>query len=101
GQVMVGTDLGIDTGYAREQVLERWLSVPAIKKALGASANTTHRTAVLREAGMRLGIALAPVVGVLNIAEVVLAGPTEVIEGALAEATLDMLRRRTMPESHD
>ena len=48
-----------------------------------------------------LGIALAPVVGVLNLAGVVLAGPAELLEGTLANATLDMLSRRTMPDSHD
>jgi hypothetical protein len=41
------------------------------------------------------------VVGVLNLAEVVLAGPVDLIDGTLAEATLEILRRRTMPDSHD
>lgn len=100
GQVMVGTDLGLDAEYSREHVLEHWLSVPAIARALGNASGGEDRERVLREAGMRLGIALAPVVGVLNLAEVVLAGPPELIEGTLAEATLDMLRRRTMLDSH-
>ncbi len=105
GQVMVGTDLGIDASYSREQVLEHWLSVPALNRALAEAGAAEHpdedRQRVLREAGRRLGIALAPVVGVLNLPEVVLAGPSELIEGTLAEATLDMLSRRTMPDSHD
>lgn len=102
GQVMVGTDLGIDAPYSREQVLEHWLSVPALSRAL-AEVGDSHedRERVLREAGRRLGIALAPVVGVLNLAGVVLAGPAELLEGTLANATLDMLSRRTMPDSHD
>lgn len=101
GQVMVGTDLGLDTPYAREQVLEHWLSVPALQAALDAAGESTEaRELALREAGRRLGIALAPVVGVLNLADVVLAGPAELVEGTLAEATLDMLSRRTMPDSH-
>lgn len=114
GQVMVGTELGIDADYSRDQVLENWLSVPAISRTLadsnteqgssteqGSNTDGTSRAErVLREAGMRLGIALAPVVGVLNLAEVVLAGPKELIEGTLAQATLDMLRRRTMLDSH-
>ncbi|WP_082309340.1 ROK family transcriptional regulator [Leucobacter musarum] len=99
GQVMVGTDLGIEAPYAREQVLEHWLSVPSLTSAL--AAHPDQREAVLREAGQRLGIALAPVVGVLNLAEVVLAGPIELVDGVLAEATLEILRRRTMPDSHD
>jgi len=102
GQVMVGTDLGIDAPYSREQVLEHWLSVPALQRALGeAGDSAAAREQVLSEAGRRLGIALAPVVGVLNLAGVVLSGPAELIDGTLANATLDMLTRRTMPDSHD
>ena len=102
GQVMVGTDLGIDAPYSREQVLEHWLSVPALTRALAEAGDAAaDRERVLSEAGRRLGIALAPVVGVLNLAGVVLAGPAELLEGTLANATLDMLSRRTMPDSHD
>ena len=100
GQVMVGTDLGIDAPYSREQVLEHWLAVPAITRAMEA-AGPAGRDEVLREAGRRLGVALAPVIGVLNLAEVVLTGPEELVEGPLAAATLEILSRRTMPDSHD
>ena len=100
GQVMVGTDLGIEAPYSREQVLEHWLAVPALTRALEA-AGDTGRDEVLREAGRRLGVALAPVIGVLNLAEVVLAGPAELLDGTLAEATFEILRSRTMPDSHD
>ena len=54
----------------------------------------------MTEAGQRLGIALAPVVGALNLAEVVLSGPTELLDGPLARATIDTLRSRTMAEFH-
>lgn len=100
GQVMVGTDLGIEAPYSREQVLEHWLSVPTLTRAL-AEAGATARDDVLREAGRRLGVALAPVIGMLNLAEIVLAGPAELLEGTLADATLEILQRRTMPDSHD
>ncbi|WP_228407097.1 ROK family transcriptional regulator [Leucobacter muris] len=100
GQVMVGTDLGLEAPYSREQVLEHWLSVPPLTRSLEA-AGPEGRDRVLREAGQRLGVALAPVVGALNLAEIVLAGPTELIEGTLADATLEILRRRTMPDTHD
>jgi predicted NBD/HSP70 family sugar kinase len=99
GQVMVGTDLGLEAPYSREHVLEHWLSVPSLTREL--ESRPQEREQVLREAGQRLGIALAPVVGVLNLAEVVLAGPVDLIDGTLAEATLEILRRRTMPDSHD
>jgi len=97
---MVGTDLGIEAPYAREQVLEHWLSVPSLTRALEA-AGPDARDEVLREAGRRLGVALAPVIGALNLAEVVLTGPPELLSGPLADATLQILRQRTMPDSHD
>lgn len=99
GQVMVGTDLGLAAPYSREHVLEHWLSVPSLTRELDSRPH--EREQVLREAGQRLGIALAPVVGVLNLAEVVLAGPVDLVDGTLADATLEILRRRTMPDSHD
>ncbi len=100
GQVMVGTDLGLDAPYTREQVLEHWLTVPALTAAL-AGTDDAGRRAVLREAGQRLGVALAPVVGALNLAEVVLAGPEDLLAGPLADAVLETIRHRTMPDSHD
>ena len=99
GQVMVGSDLPLDAPYSREQVLEHWLSVPGLTAAL-AEAGYDGRERVLREAGQRLGTALAPVVGALNLSEIVLAGPEELVGDALAEATLEILQRRTLPESH-
>jgi predicted NBD/HSP70 family sugar kinase len=101
GQVMVGTDLGLDATYTREQVLEHWLSVPQLRRGI-REAETAGRdaTPVLREAGQRLGIALAPVVGALNLSELVLSGPTDLLDGPLAEATIHTLRNRTMAENH-
>ncbi|MDR6971395.1 ROK family transcriptional regulator [Leifsonia shinshuensis] len=101
GQVMVGTDLGLDTTYNRDQVLEHWLSVPQLQRGLRAAAEAgMDATPILREAGQRLGIALAPVVGALNLSEIVLSGPTELLDGPLAEATVHTLRNRTMAENH-
>ncbi|MEV8212657.1 ROK family transcriptional regulator [Leifsonia sp. NPDC077715] len=101
GQVMVGTDLGLDTTYNRDQVLEHWLSVPQLQRGIHeAHSAGQDATPVLREAGQRLGIALAPVVGALNLSEIVLAGPTELLDGPLAEATVHTLRNRTMAENH-
>ncbi|QNE37162.1 ROK family transcriptional regulator [Leifsonia shinshuensis] len=101
GQVMVGTDLGLDATYTREQVLEHWLSVPQLQRGIReAEAAGRDATPVLREAGQRLGISLAPVVGALNLSELVLSGPTELLDGPLAEATIHTLRNRTMAENH-
>jgi predicted NBD/HSP70 family sugar kinase len=101
GQVMVGTDLGLDATYSRDQVLEHWLSVPQLRRGIQAAEEASADVSpVLREAGSRLGIALAPVVGALNLSELVLSGPTDLLDGPLAEATIHTLRNRTMAENH-
>jgi predicted NBD/HSP70 family sugar kinase len=101
GQVMVGTDLGLEATYNRDQVLEHWLSVPRLQQRIREAAEAGEdATPILREAGQRLGIALTPVVGALNLSEIVLSGPTELLDGALAEATIHTLRSRTMAEFH-
>jgi predicted NBD/HSP70 family sugar kinase len=71
-----------------------------LEAALAASTDEAERESILREAGQRLGIALAPVVGALNLAEVVLSGPTELLDGVLAQATIETLRARTMAVFH-
>jgi hypothetical protein len=40
-------------------------------------------------------------VGVLDVSEIVLSGPTELLDGPLAEATVETLRARTLAEYHD
>ncbi len=98
GHVVVGTDGGDECACGKRGCLETWLAVPRLERAIAASPQ--NRTQILQEAGQRLGIALAPVVGALNLAEVVLSGPTELLDGALAQATIDTLRNRTMAEFH-
>lgn len=101
GQVMVGTDLGLEATYNRDQVLEHWLSVPQLRRGIReAQAAAADPAPILREAGQRLGIALAPVVGALNLSEIVLSGPTDLLVGPLAEAAIHTLRSRTMAENH-
>jgi predicted NBD/HSP70 family sugar kinase len=100
GHVVVGTDGGLECVCGKHGCLETWLAVPRLEAALAASASDAERTTILTEAGQRLGIALAPVVGALNLAEVVLSGPTELLDGPLATATIETLRARTMAEFH-
>jgi predicted NBD/HSP70 family sugar kinase len=100
GQVMVGTDGGLDVEYDRGKTVEAWLSVPRLQERLRAAGDGASE-GVLRRAGQRLGVALAPVVGALNLGEVVLSGPEELLDGSLAEAALETIRRRTMTDSSD
>jgi predicted NBD/HSP70 family sugar kinase len=84
--------------------LEAWLSVPRLTediRAATASAATSAdadraRHRILTEAGRRLGIILAPVVGALNLLDIVLSGPPELLDGTLSAATVETLRSRTM-----
>ena len=98
GHVVVGTDGGAACACGKNGCLETWLAVPRLERAIAASP--ADRDRILEEAGQRLGIALAPVVGALNLAEVVLSGPTPLLDGPLAQATITTLRNRTMAEFH-
>ncbi len=97
GHVVVGTDGGDACACGKHGCLETWLAVPRLHARLAAGE---PRDEVLRQTGERLGIALAPVVGALDLSEVVLSGPAELLEGPLAQATVDTLRQRTMEQFH-
>lgn len=100
GHVVVGTDGGAECACGKHGCLETWLATPRLDAALAAATSEDQKQTILREAGQRLGIALAPVVGALNLAEVVLSGPTQLLDGTLAGATIETLRNRTMAEFH-
>ncbi|MEU1972224.1 ROK family transcriptional regulator [Microbacterium sp. NPDC019599] len=100
GHVTVGTDGGPVCVCGKVGCLEAWLAVPALTARL-AAASADDREGILRDAGERLGIALAPIVGVLDVSEIVLSGPQELLDGPLAEATVETLRARTLAQFHD
>ena len=80
--------------------LETVLSVPALRRRLG-DAGPGDAESVLTDVGERLGAVLAPVVGTLNLHELVLSGPAELLDGPLLAATDRTIRERTMPVSGD
>ncbi|GAA3733278.1 ROK family transcriptional regulator [Leifsonia bigeumensis] len=107
GHVVVGTEGGLPCVCGKSGCLETWLAAPRLDAALAAAAASgspaeveSAQEAVLTEAGRHLGIALAFVVGALNLAEIVLSGPTHLLDGPLAAATIETLRNRTMAEFH-
>jgi predicted NBD/HSP70 family sugar kinase len=100
GHVVVGTDGGTLCVCGKTGCLETWLATPRLDAALAAATTSEEKNRILAAAGERLGIALAPVVGALDLSEIVLSGPTELLDGALAQATIETLRARTMPEFH-
>jgi predicted NBD/HSP70 family sugar kinase len=108
GHVVVGTDGGPACVCGKNGCLEAWLAAPRLAAALDGVTESTApgddpeaaRLRVLGEAGRRLGIVLAPVVGALNLLEIVLSGPTDLLDGPLAAATIETLRNRTMADFH-
>ena len=98
GHVVVGTDDGPLCVCGRNGCLETWLAVPRLRAALAdaIAAGPDAVTEVLREAGRRLGIVLAPIVAALGLTEIVLSGPAELLEGELLEATREALRSRLL-----
>jgi predicted NBD/HSP70 family sugar kinase/biotin operon repressor len=100
GHVVVGTDGGRQCACGKIGCLETWLATPRLEAALADAATSADSHTILREAGQRLGIALSPVVGALNLAEVVLSGPPSLLDGPLLEATIETIRDRTIAEFH-
>lgn len=98
GHVVVGTDGGQRCACGKDGCLETWLAIPRLEARLAAEG--ADRDAVLAESGERLGIAIAPIVGALNLAEVVLSGPSDLLGGTLLKSTAETLRSRTMADFH-
>jgi predicted NBD/HSP70 family sugar kinase len=107
GHVIVGTHGGAECACGRSGCLETWLAAHRLGARVAAAqaadpSQSPARAAepILAEAGRHLGIALAPVLAALNVAEIVLCGPSDLLDGPLAEATIQTLRERTMAEVH-
>jgi predicted NBD/HSP70 family sugar kinase len=101
GHVTVGTDGGPVCVCGKIGCLEAWISVPALTARLAESDDEETSASVLADAGERLGIALAPIVGALDLSEIVLSGPEDLLAGRFATSAVDTLRARTMPAFHD
>jgi predicted NBD/HSP70 family sugar kinase len=82
----------------RRGCLETVLSVPALRRRL-AGLDPQSADAALASVGRRLGVTLAPVVSALNLSEVVLSGPPELLAGPLRNAAFEALKERVMPVS--
>ena len=92
GHVVVDAE-GEDCACGRRGCLETLLAVPHLRRRLAAGDAVAELTSV----GEQLGAALAPVVGTLNLRELVLSGPAELLDGPLREAADRTIRARTMP----
>ncbi len=92
GHVVVGTDGGDDCACGKKGCIETLVAIPRLEAKLAAAPDADARANLLHAAGERLGIALAPVVGALNLGEVVLSGPLELVDGPFSTGTADTLR---------
>ncbi len=86
----------------RTGCLETAVAAPLLRQRLAHTAGDGRAAArVLASAGRRLGEALAPVVSTLNLRQVVLSGPLDVLDEPFRRSALDTVRRRTMPAVGD
>ena len=88
---------GEQCACSRRGCLETLLAVPRLRRRLAEG----DATATLSGIGEQLGAVLAPVVGTLNLQELVLSGPADLLDGPLREATDRVIRERTMPVSSE
>lgn len=94
GHVTVA-DTGSVCGCGRVGCLETLVSAPAIAARL--LAEPEDRTAILSAAGDYLGIALASLIGALDLNRIVLSGPIDVFDERVRTAALATIQQRTMP----
>jgi predicted NBD/HSP70 family sugar kinase len=80
----------------RRGCLETILAAPRLR-AESAGKSPTETDAALASVGRRLGVVLAPIVSALDLREVVLSGPADLLGGALRDAALASIQQRTMP----
>jgi predicted NBD/HSP70 family sugar kinase len=92
GHVVVDPD-GEVCACGRTGCLETVIAAPRLRRRCRLGDAAAERTA----AGRRLGEALAPVISTLNLREVVLSGPLDVLDETFRVAAVDAIRARTMP----
>jgi predicted NBD/HSP70 family sugar kinase len=95
GHVVID-ESGSTCGCGKVGCLETWTSVPALTARIAAEPE--RRDQLLAEAGHRLGLALAPVVGMLGLAHIVVGGPGEIATDALLDAARECIADRTRSE---
>ena len=102
GHVTVGTDGGAMCNCGKTGCLETWMSVPNLERKMAEAAASPEpeaaADALFREAGERLAVALAPVVGALDLSEVVLSGPPHLLDGQLLQSVGTTLLSRLLQQ---
>ncbi|MGN6087880.1 MAG: ROK family transcriptional regulator [Actinomycetales bacterium] len=94
GHVVVD-EAGETCSCGRRGCLEVSLAVPSLRRRF-AGRSESEREEVLVDAGRALGAALAPITSALNLNEVILSGPAELLDGPLRDSALDTIRAKTL-----
>ncbi len=95
GHVVVD-DNGVLCKCGRTGCLEAVVSAPLLAQRL-AGVSDAERARFLEQAGHHLGLALATLVGALNLSEIVLSGPMDLLDDRFRVAALETIRHRTFP----
>jgi predicted NBD/HSP70 family sugar kinase len=92
GHVVVD-DAGALCRCGRRGCLEAVVSEPLL--AQRADTKGKQRDRLIEQAGRHLGIALATLVGALNLSEIVISGPLDLLDDRFRLAALETIRNRT------
>lgn len=101
GHVVVGTDVGPLCQCGNHGCLEAWVAEPYLRPKLASATNDAERETVIADASQRLGIALAPLVATLDLAEIIVTGPRDIVSEQFCETLFETLRSRTLPNTTD
>ncbi|VXB22964.1 N-acetylglucosamine repressor [Microbacterium sp. 8M] len=94
GHVVVGTDGGPRCACGKDGCLEAWLNAAGLRARI--AEDPASEEDLLRESGVRLGVAIAPIVAALDLSEIVLSGPADLLAGTLIDAARRTLTARTL-----
>lgn len=94
GHVTVDDD-GDPCICGRRGCLDLLIDAAHVRAALAAAGEAGHR-GVLERAGRALGVVLAPIVSALNLNEIVLAGPADLVDGPFRESVARTVQGRTL-----
>lgn len=94
GHLVVDED-GPLCACGRHGCLELSIAAPHLRARLREAAES-DRAGVLSEAGRSLGVALAPIISALNLNDVVLSGPVDLLEGPLLQQARTTVDQRTL-----
>lgn len=95
GHVVVD-DEGALCKCGRRGCLEAIVSAPLLAQRLNG-VDDGDRARHLELAGRHLGIVLAALVGALNLSEIVLSGPMDLLDDRFRSAAIETIRNRTFP----